>query len=79
MEFTNFVNTETFPRSKDEPAVRESLLHGLEALIGCCKATRVHNQSMLFGLLEPAIQATNRVLGMYIKYVPLLTSTVKLG
>lgn len=65
-EFTEFVaNEAVFRKSKDEVAVRDNIIHGLEMLIGCCKATRVTNQTEIFEIVEPSLQATIRVLGKH--------------
>ena len=64
-QFTEYVGNEgVFRKSKDELAVRENIIHGLEMLIGCCKATRVTNQTEIFEIVEPSLQATIKVLGM---------------
>lgn len=64
-QFTEYVGNEgVFRKSKDELTVRENIIYGLEMLIGCCKATRVTNQTEIFEIVEPSLQATIKVLGM---------------
>ncbi|XP_067950232.1 exportin-4-like [Watersipora subatra] len=54
-----------FRKRKDEPRLKEALIDSLEILIGCCQATRLVNQSALFDIVEPSLQATTVLLDVY--------------